>query len=102
MTTSVQKTQAKVIGALVWGCATVVLAAASAEQVSGSDTIVVAQLPAPVPSLNSVPVPEEAAYPAYQRGVRAAAAEGNDALRRYIWRTRGIYNFYFDDFAKKG
>lgn len=39
------------------------------------------------------------AYPAYQRGVRAAAAEGPDALRRYVWRTRMIYNFYYYDFA---
>lgn len=39
------------------------------------------------------------AYPAYQRGVRAAAAEGPEALRRYVWRTRMIYNFYYYDFA---
>ena len=41
------------------------------------------------------------AFPAYQRGVRQAAAEGNEALRRYIWRTRMIYNFYYNDFAPK-
>jgi hypothetical protein len=41
------------------------------------------------------------AFPAYQRGVRQAAAESNQALRRYIWRTRMIYNFYYDDFAPK-
>lgn len=40
-------------------------------------------------------------YPAYQRGVRAAAAEGPEALRRYTWRTRMIYNFYYNDFVPK-
>lgn len=51
----------------------------------------------------STPVARDApaalSYPAYQRGVRQAAAEGPDALRRYIWRTRMIYNFKYTDFA---
>ena len=42
-----------------------------------------------------------APFPAYQAGVRAAAAQGPDALRRYIWRTRMIYNFYYADFAPR-
>ena len=41
------------------------------------------------------------AFPPYQRGVRAAAAQGNEALRRYVWRTRMIYNFRYQDFAPK-
>ena len=41
------------------------------------------------------------AFPAYERGVRQAVAESNEALRRYIWRTRMIYNFYYNDFAPK-
>jgi len=41
------------------------------------------------------------AYPAYQRGVRAAARQGDEALRRYVWRTRMIYNFYFQDYVLK-
>jgi len=41
------------------------------------------------------------AFPADQRGVRQAAAESNEALRRYTWRTRMIYNFYYNDFAAK-
>ena len=41
------------------------------------------------------------AFPSYQRGVRKAAAEGNEALRRYVWRTRMIYNFHYNDFAPK-
>jgi hypothetical protein len=33
--------------------------------------------------------------------VRAAAAQGPEALRRYIWRTRMIYNYYYWDYAPK-
>jgi len=40
-------------------------------------------------------------YPANEAGVRRAAAEGPEALRRYIWRTRMIYNYYFWNFVKK-
>ena len=40
-------------------------------------------------------------FPSYQTGVRAAAAQGPEALRRYLWRTRMIYNFYYDDFAPR-
>jgi len=61
--------------------------------------IVVAQASkgAPARVASNVAMPD--AFPAYQRGVRQAAAESNEALRRYIWRTRMIYNFYYDDFA---
>jgi hypothetical protein len=31
--------------------------------------------------------------------VRAAAAKGPDELRRYIQRTRMIYNFYYPKYA---
>ena len=36
-----------------------------------------------------------------EAGVRRAAAQGPDALRRYIWRTRMIYNYYYPDFATR-
>ena len=36
-----------------------------------------------------------------QAGVRRAAAQGPEALRRYIWRTRMIYNYYYWDFARR-
>ena len=39
--------------------------------------------------------------PVNYRGVRAAALEGPDALRRYVFRTRMIYNYYYLDFAPK-
>lgn len=60
--------------------------------------VVVAQASA----ATSTAVGQEAiAFPADQAGVRAAAAQGPDALRRYVYRTRMIYNFYYRDFAPK-
>jgi hypothetical protein len=38
-------------------------------------------------------------YPAHEARVRAAARAGPEALRRYIQRTRMIWNFYYPDFA---
>jgi hypothetical protein len=35
------------------------------------------------------------------RGVRKAAAQGPDELRRYVFRTRMIYNFDYEDWAPK-
>ena len=35
------------------------------------------------------------------RGVRKAALQGPDELRRYIFRTRMIYNFDYEDWAPK-
>lgn len=40
-------------------------------------------------------------YPPGEAGVRRAAAQGPEALRRYIWRTRMIYNYYYWDFATR-
>ena len=39
--------------------------------------------------------------PVNQRGARAAALEGPDALRRYVFRTRMIYNYSYFEFAPK-
>jgi hypothetical protein len=39
-------------------------------------------------------------FPAHEAGVRAAAAQGAEPLRRYIFRTRMIHNFYYNDFAR--
>jgi len=62
-----------------------------------NDTIVVAQ--AGTASSKSPAVADE--FPSYQAGVRAAAAESPEALRRYTWRTRMIYNFRYAEFAPK-
>jgi hypothetical protein len=40
-------------------------------------------------------------FPPSEAGVRRAAAQGPEALRRYIWRTRMIYNYYFWNFVKQ-
>jgi hypothetical protein len=40
-------------------------------------------------------------FPPSEAGVRRAAAQGPEALRRYIWRTRMIYNYYFWSFVKQ-
>ncbi|HEY2883589.1 MAG TPA: hypothetical protein VGJ08_00070 [Rhizomicrobium sp.] len=39
-------------------------------------------------------------FPSSQAGVRRAAQEGPESLRRYIQRTRTIYNYYYWNFAK--
>ena len=85
--------------ALVLLAANPVSAAAPAAPGDASESapIVVAQLSA---AAQVAPATSPAAgYPASQRGVREAAAQGNEALRRYIWRTRMIYDYYFYDFA---
>jgi len=61
---------------------------------------IVAQSAVPPSNTGAAAVAGEA-FPAYQRGVRKAATEGPDALRRYVWRTRMIYNFNYKDFAPK-
>ena len=72
--------------------------AASADMEVNAAPVVVAQA-LPAPSTRTA-APTAGRYPVYQRGVRRAAAEGPEALRRYIWRTRMIYNFYYYDFAR--
>jgi hypothetical protein len=64
---------------------------------SNADAVVVAQAAMPAPPTRVI----VDVYPSYQAGVRAAAAQGPEALRRYLWRTRMIYNFYYDDFAPR-
>ena len=61
---------------------------------------IVAQSTVPVNEAREAVVAGEE-FPAYQRGVRTAAAAGPDALRRYIWRTRMFHNFNYNDFAPK-
>ena len=37
---------------------------------------------------------------AEQQRLQAVAAQGSDALRRYLFRTRGIYNYYIFDLVE--
>jgi hypothetical protein len=93
------------VGGAVVALAILASATASAAQPTGATApnaapVVVAQGAAPATTaLRSGAAID--GYPAYQRGVRKAAAEGPEALRRYIWRTRMIHNFYYNDFAPK-
>jgi len=91
------------------GCAIVALAAltssvARADITAGGSkepsSVVVAQASTPAARSPQTAVPADT-FAMHQRGVRQAAAESNEALRRYIWRTRMIYNFRYNDFASK-
>jgi hypothetical protein len=44
---------------------------------------------------------DTAGFPSGEAGVRRATAEGPESLRRYIQRTRMIYNYYYWSFAKE-
>lgn len=79
----------------------VAMASESADTAADAAPTVLAQASAPpTSSLKDTPA-AVGEFPTYQRGVRAAAVEGTEALRRYVWRTRMIYNFYYYDFAPK-
>ena len=73
-------------------CATFALGA-SAAPAAESEKIVVAQAVVVAPTMVVVRT-----YPDYMARAVAASAEGPEALRRYLWRTRMIYNFYYPDF----
>jgi hypothetical protein len=91
---------AGVVVALAVVASPAVHAAESTAKAPEAAPIVVAQAASPTAApARQVAMPD--AFPPEQRGVRKAAAESNEALRRYVWRTRMIYNFYYDDFAPK-
>ena len=62
---------------------------------ANTDAVVVAQATVVAPA----PMVVVRSYPAYEAGAVAAAKLGPEALRRYLWRTRMIYNFYYPDFV---
>jgi len=74
-------------------CATFALGASGAFA-AGDENIVVAQKVVVGPTTTVV----VRTYPDYMSRAVAAAAESPEALRRYLWRTRMIYNFYYPDF----
>ena len=83
------------IGALALSAA-FALAAGTASAAPNEETIVVAQATVAAPT--TVVVRQ---YPDYMKRAAAAAAQGPDALRRYLWRTRMIYNFSYWDFVPR-
>ena len=88
------------LGSALMLCASVAFAATPADDSAAQSTqVALATTPAAAQdAASSDAVPTKG--PGEARA-RAAAAEGNEALRRYIWRTRMIYNFSFWDFAKE-
>jgi hypothetical protein len=83
-------------GMLALGTATASEVTSRTTNSNAEAPIVVAQA-APAPARPAVqPAPD---YPPLQAGVRRAAAEGPDALRQYIWRTRMIYAYYMPDWT---
>jgi hypothetical protein len=70
-------------------------ASTTPDSTTSADPVVVAQAAVVTPAPMVVQT-----YPAYEAGAVAAAKEGPEALRRYLWRTRMIYNFYYPDFVR--
>ena len=75
-------------------------AAASADQGKDAPPQIVTEASSSNVHTQQAAVPANA-FPAHERGVGQAAAESNETLRRYVWRTRMIYDFYYNDFAPK-
>jgi hypothetical protein len=98
-TNSIRRTR---VGGVAVALAALTSAAWAVSPAEGNNlpSIVVAQATAPG-AIVVQPAAATGGFPAYQRGVRQAAAEGNEALRRYILRTRMIYDFYYNDFARQ-
>ncbi len=91
------------LGAALALAGSTVLADASASQVPVPETSVklaVADSTATMPAAPRATAPR--IYASSEAGLRRAAAEGPASLRRYIFRTRMIYNYYFWDFVTKG
>ena len=55
---------------------------------------------APVQPTPSVQIAASRPVHGTLRGVLAAADQGPQALRRYLWRTRMIYGYQYEDFAR--
>jgi len=92
--------QGVIVAALAAVVVPVAAAAEGDEAPAQPAPVVVAQAgPTALPTGTSAVAPH--AFRPAERGVREAAAESNEALRRYVWRTRMIYNYYYNDFASQ-
>ena len=95
-------TNGKAVGrAVIIGAAVVAGAALASEQspVIQAPPVVLAQTTLTQTTVTTYVYEPVYLYPAHETGVRAAARAGPEALRRYIQRTRMIWNFYYSDFA---
>jgi hypothetical protein len=82
------------IAAITLSAGVAFAAATTPESTSTATPVMVAQAAMPVATTVVVRT-----YPDYMARAVAASAEGPEALRRYLWRTRMIYNFYYPDFV---
>jgi hypothetical protein len=88
------------LGAALAFATTTALANASAPQPSVPETSVKLAVADSTETVAQVPdSTTPRSYPSSEAGVRWAAAQGPEELRRYIWRTRMIYNYYFWNFV---
>ena len=84
-------------GALALGSAVAFASDAGVDRSGAGTPLVLAQ--ATATQARPASANSAANFPPLEAGVRRAAAEGPDALRRYVWRTRMIYNYYMPDFV---
>lgn len=89
------------LGAAIALAATIASAGASEASRSTPSGPLVLAADASAPSATARAAASDRRYPPGEAGVRRAAAQGPEALRRYIWRTRMIYNYYYWDFATR-
>ena len=88
-----------VIASVVAAVVIPVAAAAEPDNASTQAAPVLVAQAGPTAMLPGRPIVASRAFRPLERGVREAAAQSNEALRRYVWRTRMIYDYYYDDFA---
>ncbi len=87
-----------VLGTALALAAATAFAEAPAPQVNAQEPILLAQVTSASASTNTAGSMTYD-YPPLEAGVRKAAIEGPEALRRYIHRTRMIYAWYYPDFV---
>src|SRR4051812_37321727 len=84
---------------LTWSIAYAAPSTAATISTQGAAVVAVANnADKPADATRSV---EPASFPSTEVGVRRAAAESPESLRRYIQRTRMVYNYYYWSFAKE-
>ena len=98
---SYMKPSCYALGAALALAATATLANPSAPQTSVPQTSVQLAVADSTEAVAGAPISTMPhSYPPGEAGVWRAAAQGPEALRRYIWRTRMIYNYYYWNFVK--
>lgn len=88
------------VAALVVACAATSCYAEDAQVAPATPQAPVVVAQASGSSASNTQLANREAFPPLQAGVRQAAAEGPTTLRRYVNRTRMIYNYSYYDFAR--